>query len=95
MLTMATSLALANYSFNLKNFASHQYLFEKSSLNEGQTAFAAFFSFYLILNSYIPLDLILVIELAKLISTPFMEADAQMKHCYEIPLAGGKTATVL
>jgi hypothetical protein len=40
---------------------------------------AAFFSFYLILNGYIPLDLLIAIEFAKFIGTTFMVNDAEMK----------------
>jgi len=79
MLTMAASLALANYTFNMKHYNSYLYVFQKPEFTEAGLAFRAFFSFYLILNSYVPLDLIIEIEIAKLIYTPFMECDAEMK----------------
>jgi magnesium-transporting ATPase (P-type) len=87
MLTMAFCLCLANYSFNNANMDKHYYIFEKSEFSQARLAFNAFFSFYLILNAYVPLDLIIVIEIAKLFSTPFMEADAEMKHVINVPIS--------
>lgn len=40
----------------------------------------------MILNSYVPLDLVIELEIAKLVYTPFMEADAYMKHVNVIPI---------
>ena len=88
MLFMAGMLSIANYSFNQKFSGSYSYIFQKSTLTNSQYATAAFFSFYLILNSYIPLDLLLCIEIAKFLYTPFMHADAQMKHLDVIPTGG-------
>lgn len=42
-----------------------------------------------------PLDLVVVIEIAKLVYTPFMECDAQMKHIQTIPLQGGQYTYVV
>lgn len=80
MLTMAACLTLANYTYNLKNSDDQMYIFQHPKLNIEQTAGSAFFSFYLILNSYVPLDLLIVIEIAKLLCTPLMEADVEMKQ---------------
>ena len=55
----------------------------------------AFFSFYLILNSYIPLDLLLCIEVSKFLCTPFMEADAYMKCVDVIPTGGDESIQVV
>jgi hypothetical protein len=40
------------------------------------------------LNGYIPLDLLLCIEVAKFLYTPFMEADVEMKYVDIIPTGG-------
>lgn len=95
LLTMAGCLSIANWRFNVAHYHEYLYVFQKPSLDEKQLAGAAFFSFYLILNSYVPLDLIIVIEIAKLVCTPFMEADAEMKQTQLIPLSGGKTTEVI
>ena len=47
--------------------------------------FKAFWSFYLILNALIPLELLICIEIAKFVGTYYMEADAWMKEAdYEL-----------
>jgi len=56
---------------------------------------AAFFSFYLILNEYIPLDLLIAIEFAKFICTPFMVNDAEMKHIDVVPVGNDEHVQVL
>lgn len=56
---------------------------------------SSFFSFYLILNSYVPLDLIVVIEIAKMLCTPFITADAAMKHVQEIKLGDNRSSYVM
>lgn len=40
--------------------------------------FQAFFRFYLVVNSFVPLDLLVIIELSKMFYTNFIEADAWM-----------------
>ena len=40
------------------------------------TSFKAFFSFYLIVNSFVPLDLLVALEISKLVYTPVIENDA-------------------
>lgn len=95
MLTMAFCLCLANYSFNDANMDKHYYIFDKSEFGEARLAFNAFFSFYLILNAYVPLDLIIVIEISKLFSTPFMESDAEMKQVVSIPISATQSTSVI
>lgn len=41
-------------------------------------SFKSFISLYLIVNSFVPLDLIVIISLAKIIYTELMESDAWM-----------------
>lgn len=68
---MAGILALANYSFNERNRDNYTYIYELGPSN-GEISFSSFFSFYLILNSFIPLELPIVIEIAKFLTTMFM-----------------------
>lgn len=51
---------------------------KKIDFNLDWNAFKAFISFYLIVNSFVPLDLIVIISLAKIIYTDYIEADAWM-----------------
>jgi len=47
------------------------------------------------LNAYIPLDLLLCIEVAKFLYTPFMTADAQMKVVEVVSTGGEKTEEII
>lgn len=49
----------------------------------------------MILNSYVPLDLVIELEIAKLVYTPFMEADAYMKHVNVIPINEDKNEFIV
>ena len=80
MLTMAICLSIACYYFNLAHFSNHWYIFQLPTHDEFGLAWRAFFSFYLILNSYVPLDLIVTLEISKFIYTSIMQADAEMKQ---------------
>jgi len=71
MLTMATALSLANLAFNNRNRENYWYIYDRAPSNE-TIALSSFGSFYLILNSFIPLELPVVIEICKFFSTYFM-----------------------
>ena len=77
MLSMASSLAFANYAFTDRNYEKYDYLFERGP-SAGELAFSAFFSFYLILNSFIPLELPIIIEISKFLTTYFMQNDVTL-----------------
>eukprot|EP00352_Strombidinopsis_acuminata_P006353 CAMPEP_0176359472 /NCGR_PEP_ID=MMETSP0126-20121128/16397_1 /TAXON_ID=141414 ORGANISM="Strombidinopsis acuminatum, Strain SPMC142" /NCGR_SAMPLE_ID=MMETSP0126 /ASSEMBLY_ACC=CAM_ASM_000229 /LENGTH=150 /DNA_ID=CAMNT_0017714293 /DNA_START=1073 /DNA_END=1525 /DNA_ORIENTATION=+ len=78
MLTFAGLLTVGNKVFNSNNYDTHKYIFEDEESPDKLTALS-FLSFWLILNMFLPLDLVVAIELAKLVYTPFIEADAFMK----------------
>ena len=78
MLVLAVCMAFANLQFNELNREKHGYVFEGADTNKN-IAFKAFFSFYLILNSYVPLELIIMLEIAKSLATFFLQADAWLK----------------
>ena len=77
MLTMAGGLTFANYSFSESNREGFWYIYDLGPSNS-EIAFTSFFSFYLILNSFIPLELPVVIEISKFLTTMFMQADVEM-----------------
>lgn len=74
---MAGCLAVANYNFNERNRDNAWYIFE-SAPESSEIAFSVFFSFYLILNSFIPGELPLMLEVCKFLATFFMQADVTM-----------------
>lgn len=78
MLILALCMAFANLSFNGTEREKHHYVFEGADTNSN-IALKAFFSFYLILNSYVPLELIIMLEIAKSLATFFLQADAWLK----------------
>ena len=71
MLSMAAALSFANYAFTERNYEKYEYLFEDAP-SASELAFKVFFSFYLILNSFIPLELPIIIEITKMLTTYFM-----------------------
>eukprot|EP00351_Strombidinopsis_sp_SopsisLIS2011_P005582 CAMPEP_0116871888 /NCGR_PEP_ID=MMETSP0463-20121206/2429_1 /TAXON_ID=181622 /ORGANISM="Strombidinopsis sp, Strain SopsisLIS2011" /LENGTH=166 /DNA_ID=CAMNT_0004511141 /DNA_START=861 /DNA_END=1361 /DNA_ORIENTATION=+ len=80
MLFVAGMLTLGNNSFNKGYYDVYGYIFEGDEDVKSQLTGLSFLSFYLILNMFLPLDLVVAIELAKLFYTPFIEADAFMKE---------------
>jgi len=64
--------------FLASSMEDYQYIFEDSP-TAGNLTFKSFWSFFLILNCLIPLNLITTMEISKLIQTYFIEQDAQMK----------------
>ena len=56
----------------------HQYIFEKYDKGGFGEYMTAFFRVYLIVNSFVPLDLLAMLEISKLIFTPIMERDTEM-----------------
>ena len=77
MLSMAACLSLANYSFN-ERVGQHSEYISYDSLPIGVQSLGAFLSFYLILNSFIPLEVPVMVELSKFMATYFIEQDAYM-----------------
>lgn len=54
----------------------HFYIFE--DYEKSGAYFIAFFRIYLIVNSFVPLDLLFMLEVSKMMFTPLMEADTEM-----------------
>ena len=89
MLIMGAGLTLGNYLFNQRIFDRYTYLFTDQSDSKESIAAKVFFSFYLMLNGFVPLDLVISIELGKLIMTPFFECDVEMIEVQRIPSSDG------
>ena len=71
MLTFSIILAFFNYEF-ASTHLDHTYLFYKLE-SVKLLSLASFFSFWLILNSLIPLELPIMMEIAKFVSTNLMQ----------------------
>ena len=77
MLLFSAALSYGCYNFVLENKMYHSYLFMGSADAKTQ-AVQVFGSFYLLNNSFIPLDIAVGLEVAKLIYVYFIENDVQM-----------------
>ena len=76
--------AFLNHWWYDNHFENHKYIFGEEEHNTS-ASFKSFFSFYLIVNSFVPLDLLVAIELFKLFYTLYMENDgAMMEPDFEI-----------
>ena len=76
MLLFSLVLAFMNYGFAASHL-DHEYMFYGIDSAGGLSA-ASFFSFWLILNSLIPLELPVMMEISKFITTFFMQNDGSM-----------------
>lgn len=77
MLSFGVVLAYMNYLFAVDNIPNHPYIFQYSETARVQ-AFKSFGSFFLLNNSFIPLDLAVGLEMGKFLYIFFLEADLQM-----------------
>ena len=59
----------------------HQYIFE--DYDDSGEYFILLFRIYLIVNSFVPLDLLAMLEISKLMFTPMMQNDAEMVYVEE------------
>jgi len=77
MLVMSAITSGVNYYFNVTH-QNHFYIYQ-NWVTPSEIALACFFSFWLILNSHIPLDCIVVIEFSKLYYFSVLKNDIEMK----------------
>jgi len=79
-LLLSTIASFQNAWWTEGHIQDHQYIYEKLDVKTGSSLSAAkaFFSFYLIVNSFVPLDLLVALEISKLVYTPYMEGDGEM-----------------
>ena len=70
-------LAYFNYWFSSNNRSQHWYIFEKADSDE-KMAVQSFFSFFLINNSFIPIDLAVGLEMGKAMYIYFLQNDSHM-----------------
>ena len=80
-LCMAIFIALITAGFYVSwtnDHLDHFYVFEKYTSSDLESYFIAFFRIYLIVNSFVPLDLLAMLEISKLMFTPIMQNDTEM-----------------
>ena len=74
MLSFGIILAYCNYVFTEANIDNYSYIFENSESAE-EIATKSYFSFFLLNNSFIPLDLAVGLEMGKFMYVYFLERD--------------------
>jgi len=72
-IAIVTSIVTVTWNSSHKD---HYYLFDR--YNSSGEYIIALFRIYLIVNSFVPLDLLAMLELSKLMFTPLMQFDAEM-----------------
>jgi len=77
MLVLSGFMSLMCYFFTTDLMGTHWYLFESLD-SAGKLSGFAFLSFYLILNSFIPMEIPVMVEFSKFMSTYFLQNDAYM-----------------
>lgn len=77
MLTLCSVMAYLNYRFSTSHEERYTYIFEKSESPE-VLAVKAFGSFFLINNSFIPIDLAVGLEMGKAMYIYFLQSDSHM-----------------
>lgn len=74
-ITIAVITAIVTKTWN-SSHQNHFYVFDK--YNSSGEYFIALFRVYLIVNSFVPLDLLAMLEISKLMFTPIMQNDCEM-----------------
>ena len=77
MLSYGAILSYCNYLFVSENMDGHAYIFEGAETAKVQSL-KSFGSFFLINNSFIPLDLAVALEMGKFLYISFLESDLHM-----------------
>ena len=77
MLSMCGILAYCNYLFVTSTIDEHWYVFEESE-SAGIQAARVYGSFFLMNNSFIPIDLAVGLEMGKAMYVYFLQADYHM-----------------
>ena len=72
------TLAIGNAIWNAKNYDRHSYIFHGITDSKSMVTFKAFWSYWLMMLSLIPLEAEASLQIAKLLYTMFVGADAWM-----------------
>ena len=78
---IAGTYSLFTRRFVEANYTSCQYLFYDAPDAQSQ-AISAFFSFYLLLNQFVPMELLIILEMAQIFVVTYIDNDTEM--CYAV-----------
>ena len=81
ILVIAGIYSLFTADFVNANYDSCQYLFYDAPDAKSQ-ALSAFFSFYLLFNQFVPMELLIILEMAQIFVVTYIDNDSEM--CYAV-----------
>jgi phospholipid-transporting ATPase len=87
ILTLSAIMAALEYNFSKQWESGAQYIFYGDT-NLTQSAVNVFFSCYLLLNQFVPLELLIILEMVQILVVQFIDSDVNMMHPVENELAG-------
>ena len=91
-LTIAAIYASQTSIFVKENYDSCQYIFYDAP-DASEQALNAFFSFYLLLNQFVPMELLIILEMAQIFVVKYIDNDSEMT--YAVEAAGGSSSVEL
>ena len=86
ILFIAALYAFLNSRFVSTNYDSMQYIFQDAPSASAQAG-QAFFSFYLLFNQFVPMELLIILEMAQIFVVQYIDNDAEMAYPVENPNA--------
>lgn len=89
ILVFAGIFASLNYGFNEDNQSTALYIFYGDTDTYKNQALKVFFSFYLLLNQFVPLELLIILEMVQIFVVMFYTNDSNMLHIERVENFGG------
>ena len=83
ILIIAGAFASQTYTFVTENQEKMDYVFTEDTPSASDQAFSAFFSFYLLFNQFVPMELLIILEMAQIFVVKYIDNDSEM--CYAVP----------
>ena len=62
-----------------ENYDRYQYIFQDAPPAHEQ-AITAFFSFYVLFNQFVPMELLIILEMAQIFVVTYIDGDAEMTY---------------
>ena len=79
IVSIAAVFAALNYSFVTDYEDTAEYLFQDADPPSEQAG-RAFFSFYLLFNQFVPMELLISLEMVQIVNVVFMDNDSEMTY---------------
>lgn len=83
IIVMAGICAFFNYQNITENQDKAKYIFYKSGDNINKMTRDSFFSFYLLFNQFVPMELLISLEMVQIFNILFMDNDQEMMYVDE------------